>query len=266
MRSFVESHGGQYKHGSLEQLTFPCAPPKMYPEQQVRSAPTPPYKGAPGYKCSVYYYWWRYLQLSTDYRATCNQGGIGVCSNLYDDFGNIYDTSFAEWWEQHWHLFVEPPAAVIASDNAVFDDDADILTIKLDRSRGPEAVKRALDAIHRQIHYPERSATKPKSAADYPVFTRPILMTLHRQLQVYKLKTQLPEATDAEIADWVGVTVSNKLNGMTERQLLKAGIPTDQLRANMRRAKNRVVQRDYRMACSMIENAAKGVFPKSDTR
>jgi hypothetical protein len=238
----------------------------MYPEQQVRSAPTPPYKDAPGYKCSVYYYWWRYLQLSTDYRTTCEQGGIGACSDLYDDFGNIYDMSFTDWWEQRWHLFVEPPAAAIASDDMVFDDDADILTIKLDRSRGPEAVKRALDAIHMQIHYPERSTAKSRSVAQYPVFARPILMTLHRQLQVYKLKTQLPETTDAEIADWAGVTVSSKLDGMTERQLVNAGIPTDRLHANMRRAKNRVVQRDYRMACSMIENAAKGVFPKSDTR
>lgn len=266
MQSFVESHGGQYKYGSLEQSTFPCAPPKMYPEQQVRSAPTPPYKGAPGYKCSVYYYWWRYLQLSADYRTTCEQGGIGTCANLYKDFGNIYDTGFEDWWEQRWHLFVEPPAAVIANDDTTFDDDADILTIKLDRSRGPEAVKRTLEAIHMQIHYPERSTAKPKSAAEYPVFARPILMTLHRQLQVYELKTLLPDATDAEIADWAGVTVSNKLDGMTERQLVKAGISADHLHANMRRAKNRVVQRDYRMACSMIANAAQGVFPKSDTR
>ena len=53
---------------------------------------------------------------------------------------------------------------------------------------------------------------------------------------------------------------------MSERQLVKAGIPTDRLHAKMRRAKNRVVQRDYRMACSLIANAAKGVFPKLDTR
>jgi len=217
----------------------------MYPEQQVRSAPTPPYKDAPGYKCSVYYYWWRYLQLSADYRSTCEQGGIGACSELYVDFGNIYDTSFTDWWEQHWHLFVEPPAAAIASDSMVFGDDADIVTIKLDRSRGPEAVKRALDTIHLQIHYPERSGAKSRSVAQYPVFARPILMTLHRQLQIYQLKTQLPETTDAEIADWAGVTVSSKLDGMTERQLVNAGIPTDRLHANMRRAKNRVVQRDY---------------------
>ena len=56
------------------------------------------------------------------------------------------------------------------------------------------------------------------------------------------------------------------LNPMSERQLVKAGIPTDRLHAKIRRAKNRVVQRDYRMACSLIANAAKGVFPKLDTR
>ena len=238
----------------------------MYPEQQVRNAPTPPYKGAPGYKCSVYYYWWRFLKLSPDYRKTCEQGGRGPCSALYDDFGSLYDTGFPEWWDQHWHLFVEPAAAAITDDITVFDDQADILTIKLDRSRGPEAIKRSLEALHLQIHYPERRDAQPRSAASYPVFARPILMTLHRQLKVYRLKTRFADAPDAQIADWAGVTVSNRLDGLTERQLVKAGIPTDRLHANMRRAKNRVVQRDYRMACSLIENAAKGVFPKSDTR
>lgn len=266
MRSFVESHGDRRRGGSLEQMTFACAPPKMRPEQVVRSAPTPPYKGAPGYKCSVYYYWWRYLRLSTDYRRTCEQGGFGACSRLFDDFGDLYQMGFPEWWEQHWHLFAEPPAAVIADDDTVFDDGADIMTIKVDRSRGPDAIKRSLEALHLQLHHPERSSTQTRSAANYPVFARPILMTLHRQLQVYKLKTQFTDAPDAQIADWAGVTVSNKLDGMTERQLVKAGISTDRLHANMRRAKNRVVQRDYRITCSMIKNAAKGVFPKSDTR
>lgn len=262
----MESQAYYSRSGSQEQLTFQCAPPKMHPDQLVRSAPTPPYKGAPGYKCSVYYYWWRYLKFSTDYRKTCKHDGHGTCARLYKDFGNLYQTSFSEWWQQRWHLFVEPPAATIVDNNTVFDDQADILTIKVDRSRGPEAIKRSLEALHLQIHYPERCNIQPRSAADYPVFARPILMTLHRQLQVYKLKTRFTHVPDAQIADWAGVVVNNKLDGMTERQLVKAGIPTDRLHAKMRRAKNRVVQRDYRMACSLIANAAKGVFPKSDTR
>ncbi len=262
----MESHGYYSRSGLPETLTFKCAPPKMHPEQTVRSPPTPPYKGAPGYKCSVYYYWWRYLKISQDYRKTCQQGGRGACARLYKDFGNLYEKSFPEWWKQRWHLFVEPPAARIVDNDTVFHDQGDILTIKVDRSRGPEAIKRSLEALHLQIHYPERRTIQPRSSAKYPVFARPILMTLHRQLKVYKLKTRFVEAPDALIADWAGVVVSNKLDGMTERQLVRAGIPTDQLYANMRRAKNRVVQRDYRMACSLIENAAKGVFPKSDTR
>lgn len=266
MPRFVESHGDRQCSGSLEQLTFQCAPPKMHAHQVVRCAPTPPYKGAPGYKCSVYYYWWRYLKLSPDYRKTCRHGGIGACARLYHDFGNLYETGFPQWWDQRWHLFAEPPAAAIADDDTVFDDCADIVTIKVDRSRGPEAIKRSLDALHLQIHYPERSTVQPRSAAQYPVFARPILMTLHRQLQVYKLKTRFADVPDAQIADWAGIIVNNKLDGMTERQLVSAGISTSRLHAHMRRAKNRVVQRDFRMACSLIANVAKGVFPKSDTR
>jgi hypothetical protein len=161
---------------------------------------------------------------------------------------------------------VQQPAAAITSDDAVFGQNADLLTIKVDRSRGPEAVKQALKDIHLQIHYPNRQCDHNSAMADYPVHVRPVLMTLHRQLQIYKLKTRFPKASDATIADWLHITVNNKLDGMTERQLIQAGIPTDRLLANMRRAKNRVVQRDFRMAASMIINASEGVFPKSNTR
>ena len=163
-------------------------------------------------------------------------------------------------------MFAEQPAVTVSDGKDTAGDPENLLTIQLDLSRGKQAVMRSLVALHLQIHYPERVAKTPRSTARYSVFSRPILMTLHRQLQIYKLKTRDPEATDAEIADRVGITVNNRLEGLTERQLTKAGISTDKLFANMRRAKNRVVQRDYRMACSLIKNAEQGIFPKADTR
>lgn len=266
MQSFMESRPDHQASGCFSQYSFRCAPPKILAHQKVRSAPTPPYKGAPGYKCSVYYYWWRFLQLSSNYDQTCKQGGIGPCSKLYEDFGNLYKTGFNEWWQERWHIFAERPAVTIADDEFAIDDPETLLTIHLDLSRGKEAVMRSFEALHLQIHYPERVATTSRSTARYCVFSRPILMTLHRQLEIYRHKTRDPHATDAEIADRAGITVNNRLEGLTERQLIKAGISTDQLHAQMRRAKNRVVQRDYRMACSLIKNAEQGIFPKADTR
>ena len=266
MRSFMESDNVQKYSELIATPSFKCAPPRMCGRQAGRSTPTPPYKGAPSYKCSVYYYWWRYLKLSEDYKSTCRNKGRGACAKIYKDFGDIHRTNFATWWEQKWYLFVEPPAAVITKGDNINLNPTDIITIQVDRSLGPDAIRRSLEEIHLQIHYPEANRAKPRSGAKYAVFARPILMTLHRQLQIYKLKTEFTDAPDAQIADWAGISVNDRLEGLNERQLIKAGIPTDRLHANMRRAKNRVVQRDYRMACSLIKNAAHGLFPKSDTR
>lgn len=266
MQSFVESPQDHPVAGDFSQGMFQCAPPRLYAKQSIRSAPTPPFKGAPGHKCSVYYYWWRFLKLSPAYYKTCRQSGCGPCAKLYKDFGDIYQTVFEEWWQAHWNLFAEQPAAIISGNDGASDLPENMITVKIDLSRGKEAVRRSLEAIHLQIHYPERVQSTHCSTAKYTVFARPILMTLHRQLQIYKAKTQDPDAPDEDIADRVGITVNNKLEGLTERQMINAGIPTTPLYAQMRRAKHRVVQRDYRMACSLIRNAELGVFPKSDTR
>lgn len=266
MQSFMESLPDYQASGCFSQFSFQCAPPKITENQKLRSAPTPPYKGAPGYKCSVYYYWWRFLKLSSNYYQTCKHDGRGPCAKLYQDFGDLYKTGFRNWWQERWHIFAEQPAVTIADRQTATSDPANILTIQLDLSRGKEAVIRSLEALHLHIHYPERGTKTSRSTARYSVFSRPILMTLHRQLQVYRHKTRDPDAADAEIADRVGITVNNRLEGLTERQLIKAGISTDQLHAQMRRAKNRVVQRDFRMACSLIKNAEEGLFPKTDTR
>lgn len=266
MQSFVESLPDYQASGCFSQYSFQCAPPKIREKQKVRSAPTPPYKGAPGHKCSVYYYWWRFLKLSSNYYQTCKQNGVGPCAKLYEDFGDLYKTGFRDWWQERWQLFAERPAVTVADGQSTADDPSNILTLKLDLSRGKEAIRRSLEALHLQLHYPERVATNHGSTARYSVFSRPILMTLHRQLQIYRHKTRDPGATDAEIADRVGITVNNRLEGLTERQLIKAGISIDPLYAQMRRAKNRVVQRDFRMACSLIRNVEQGIFPKADTR
>ena len=97
---------------------FPYAPPE-YPGAPFRARPpNPPYKGAEGWKCSVYYYWWEYLRRHEDYRATCERDGKGPYKELYKSFGNVHESDFHSWWWSHLHLFT------FVSDAQRFDESS----------------------------------------------------------------------------------------------------------------------------------------------
>jgi hypothetical protein len=58
---------------------------------------------------SPYYWWFKFLQLSTDYtQAVKKPRGSGL-SELVSDFGDVANTDFKTWWRGHSHLFAENP-------------------------------------------------------------------------------------------------------------------------------------------------------------
>jgi hypothetical protein len=63
---------------------------------------------------SPYYWWWRALRLSEDYELVCKSKGKASqksLSDLYNDFGNVFESDFEHWWRQRGEiLFGEPPA------------------------------------------------------------------------------------------------------------------------------------------------------------
>jgi len=61
---------------------FVYAPPLKGVGTSKRKAPNEPYKDAPAWKCSVYYYWWEYLRRHEGYRQCCAQGGKGEYAKL----------------------------------------------------------------------------------------------------------------------------------------------------------------------------------------
>lgn len=95
---------------------FVYAPPLKGVRPSKRKPPNPPYKGAPAWKCSVYYYWWEYLRRHEGYRQCCAKGGKGEYAKLYADFGDVHaHDDFWLWWskEGHSELFCEPTARKI---------------------------------------------------------------------------------------------------------------------------------------------------------
>lgn len=79
-------------------LYFRHAPPFTDLDDVSGRDTRPPFEGAPGYQCSVYYYWWAFLRLSKSYRECCEQKGEGDLAPLYRFFGDVRDDDFMHWW------------------------------------------------------------------------------------------------------------------------------------------------------------------------
>lgn len=256
----VESGGSCHKSRSRYAPTFKHAAPRFKNLNETNKAPNPPYKGAPGWKCSVYYYWWLYLRYNHDYRETCANNGIGACSDLYRDFGNVYGLTFRAWWAEHNYLFKEPVAAALKSAQHNFGEGAQVVDVQIDVSLGAEAVERSLKELHTQLLFPERVALY-RSAAIYPVVRRPVLTNLHRHLAVYKWHKRFPDMADEEIADRVGYHAAAQANGISRSHLLRLGHSTREIDIELRRSKRKAVQHDLRCAHMLIEGVGRGEFP-----
>jgi hypothetical protein len=256
----VESGGSCHRSRSRNAPTFKHAPPSFCFSSGKKKAPNPPYRGAPSWKCSVYYYWWLYLRYNQDYHDTCANGGIGACTDLYRDFGNIYGQTFRAWWASHENLFTEPMAAALTTDAYNFGDGAQIVDVQIDLSLGAEAVERSLKDLHAQLLFPERVALY-RSAAIYPVARRPVLINLHRHLAVYKLRKRYPEMKDEDIADRVGHHAAAQSNGISRSYMQRLGHSTHEIDIELRRAKRKAVQHDLRCAHLLIDGVARGEFP-----
>ena len=256
----VESPNQTHCRQSRIAPTYKHAQPSFTPKPQQSKSPNPPYKDAPGWKCSVYYYWWLYLRYNNDYRSTCTHNGDGPCSQLYADFGDIFAQSFRAWWSTHYTLFAEPQAVTFTKDAQVFDANADIVDVQIDLSLGSEAVERSLKDLHSQLLFPKNTALY-RSAARYPVARRPVLMNLHRHLAVFKLRKSNPRLPHEQIADRVGLHAAQQASGISKSYMERLGYSTKDIDVELRRAKRKAIQHDLRCAQHLIEGVGKGQFP-----
>lgn len=112
-------------------LHFAYAWPVKDPKRSKRKLPPPPFPEAEPWQCSVYYYWWEYLRRHEGYKRTCAQGGRGRYAKLYEDFGNVHDGEFWDWWRAHNWIFAEPPIRQVSTAEAGEQGDDHTLIIKV---------------------------------------------------------------------------------------------------------------------------------------
>ncbi|MCE7506970.1 hypothetical protein LZG75_12095 [Polynucleobacter sp. IMCC30063] len=58
---------------------------------------------------SPFYWWFKFLQLSDDYKNAVAGKKTKISRDIVKDFGNVSKIDFKSWWQKRAHLFAEPP-------------------------------------------------------------------------------------------------------------------------------------------------------------
>lgn len=246
---------------------FVYAPPRKGIRRSKRKPPKPPFVGAKPWQCSVYYFWWKYLRENDDYIKCCNSSGRGPLAKLYRDFGDVRDDDFWAWWRSHEHLFCEPPLRrthIFGSNEGQKLADYVLLAVPGDMPVAL-AVQQIRKLLPTALKRPKRLTTD--SQASYPVATKPILSSLHMHLRVWEARKKHPEKKLHELADLVGLIVSENIPKELAAEFRRD--PTlyrKDIDREIRHKKAVLASRHLRIAAQYIKNVGKGQFPKRERR
>ena len=247
-------------------LIFTTAPPDISAPQhsRFRIPRNLPYRDAPAFKASIYYWWWAFLKRNTLYQKTCRQFGQGKLSALYDDFGNIFETDFLSWWKSHKYLFAEK-TALIEQIKAPLEDTA--LLYQIDPHRPLSQIQEEIKALHMQAHNTmPPMLLKQTSTAKYPIYTNVSAHTLHKVLAVWDLRCTHPKASAYELATLAGFKANIFAPPKYGEKRTRAAIIAE---AHNRRAQMSIANkanRYLRLAAQYIEHVGHGEFPKAQRR
>jgi hypothetical protein len=247
------------KHrNNKEPVYFIYAPPQTRLDPRNARLPALARPGHNKFHNSVYYYWWAFIRLNTEYMDCCQSGGQGPLAEIYADFGDVRDQArptvdgdaFKAWWiERGADLFAEPvpldqaetleklPDFFDFKHNALISIplNADFeLTMKEIRLQ----LKAEFDGYRR--HFPSQSRAK------YPVKQRPVLSALDDALRCKLAQIQNPEMDQYALADAAGLEFPQY-----------SARDGDDIYA----LKTRTVSRALQRANALIANVIKGDFP-----
>lgn len=278
---------------AINRARFIYAPPRFEElNPHLQWAVKPPYPDAPGWQCSVYYYWYEYLRRHEGYKETCLNLGAGPFGEQFLTFGNVHGLNFAEWWAERFWLFEEKRPVrrlkkVPLSDARGFPFDRDTLYLEVDLTAPPSQLFRELRAeIWSQRTASEERASRAsaeraakrdrqappikielkKSTAHFPVETKPVLSAFHEHLLVWDARTSHTNVDDADIADIAGIRVNQIVDGETLVTRTALKLSTSAIEKVLQRRKQLAVQRHIRIARQYIDNVMLGKFPLRSKR
>ena len=247
-------------------LIFLTAPPVVIVSEnsRFRIPRNLPYRDAPLYKASIYYWWWAFLKRNRQYQKTYKRSGQGKLAALYRDFGNIFEHDFLTWWEAHQGLFAEQNALVKPLKNIPING---IILCQIDPKRPFSQIQEEIKALHMQAHaIMPINTPRQTSSARYPIHTNVSSHTLHKVLKVWDLHCANPEKSAYE----VGIMAGLKANILASPKFGETRtVRAIEIEAHNKRARISIANqsnRYLRTASQYIENVGQGEFPKAERR
>ena len=244
----------------MSKLRFIHAAPTKTGKTQRKSSPKKPRHSKAEWESSVFYYWWAFLRESEPYLATCESGGVGACSALYADFGDVRDEDFWIWWKTHNHLFAEPPSRQVAVVDGSTAHEARPQTVTLEiplegkLSYRVSQVRRELEKrMSVRKHMPSISQAK------YQVNGRPVVKALAAYLKTWKIRKAHPKLPYAYIyqilrGKEVDIEAAIKPIPRGKKSHRKSGVA-------VYAPYTQHAYRNKKFADEIIANVANGVFP-----
>lgn len=207
-------------------LYFRHAPPFTGLDDTSARDTQPPFDGAPGYQCSVFYYWWAFLRESKAYKECCERDGEGPLAGLYAYFGDVRDSDFMRWWRFGGHkrggdqrtytgrrLFSEgirQPIRLVRSPNDIGADKDESVTLSIPITNDLSRMTAEFQQLMRPIVEDRvRQYGEPISKALFEVTSpNPSLKALHKVLVAWQTKEANPDLKKYALAEKLGIAAS----------------------------------------------------------
>ena len=244
-------------------LSFKTAPPilHMASRRRFRAGQNQPYRDAEPYKSSLYYWWWAFLKRNSLYHKTCIQGGNGLLSKLYRDFGDIYNVGFLTWWDSHQILFAEQ-CSILDGESPISSDQN--LLYRIDPQKSFSQIQEEIRALHLRAHAIMPVQTQERqSTAQYPIYTNVSAHTLHKAMKVWDLHCAKPTTSAYDLGILAGfkpnILPLNKYGDKRTQSAAAIERHNKQARTSIANQTNRYL----RTAGQYIDNVGRGEFPKA---
>ena len=211
---------------------------------------------------SPYYWWFMFLRLNADYRATCEANGKGKCADLYKDLGNVYSVNFKEWWTDKAHLFSEPRKGykmLVAKDNseiAPFDDPT-VLNLVVPLTRSQRSLKKGFaQLVLKLVEKGRRGVSVEASEAKYRLSGKWNSQALADAYKVYTLKQM---NSDGKKVYWADIGIRAELSYAKSQKAVEGQVKDDTV--DIRAMLTILTTRHYKRAITFINSAASCSFP-----
>jgi len=164
-----------------------------------------PFAGACEYHRNLYWWWWHSMRLVPGYRTTCMSGGKrGEYKKLYEDFGNVHEGTFHDWFLARGALlFAEPRAGRVRmlKDGEVVKSQREALCVLIPLNVTiTQAVERVRTLLNDRMADPRTREWAARTSARYPLASKTAPKTIHLALIAWQARQRDRATTLLQIA------------------------------------------------------------------